>query len=111
MKIPIEEYIKKIALFTDSEYGRMIRNNFADIKGSAELAMLAAPTQDELQQLQRAVAIMTDTEKDNAETLNDRQIHKIASDARIDPAMFAIFINGYAMHCKKIKLDKKQANL
>jgi len=81
----------------------MIRNNFADIKGSAELAMLAAPTADELQQLKKAVAIMTDNEKKNAEALTDEQIQKIASDARVEPAMFAIFINGYVLHCKKIK--------
>jgi hypothetical protein len=103
MKFSIEEYFKKIASFADSEYGKMIRNNFADIKGSAELAMLAAPTTDELQQLQKALAIMTVSEKENAEVLTDEQIRKIADDAQIEPAMFAIFINGYALHCKKIK--------
>jgi hypothetical protein len=101
MKESIEEYLKKLANFADSDYGKMIRNNFADIKGSAELAMLAAPTTDELRQLEKAVAIMTPTEKSSAEYLTDEQIHKIAADAHIDLGMLAIFINGYALHCRK----------
>lgn len=55
----IDEYLEKVAQFTDSRYGRMIRNQFKDHRGSSELAMLAAPTADELEQLKRAVAIMT----------------------------------------------------
>jgi hypothetical protein len=80
----------------------MIRNQFADIKGSSELAMLAAPTADELEQLTKAVSIMTPEEKAAAESLSDEQIQKIASDARIDPANLAIFINGFALHCKRV---------
>jgi hypothetical protein len=79
----------------------MIRSQFKDIKGSSELAMLAAPTEDELQQLKKAVAIMTPAEKKNAGSLTDEQIQKIAADAQIDPAIFAIFINGYALHCER----------
>lgn len=60
--------------------------------------MLAAPSADELKQLKKAVAIMTPAEKQNADNLTDEQIHKIATDAGIDPANFAIFINGYALH-------------
>lgn len=84
----------------DNDYGRRIRNRFADTKGSSELAMLAAPTAEELEQLKKAVAIMTPAEKETAANLTDEQIQKIAADARIDPANFAIFINGYALHCK-----------
>ncbi len=80
----------------------MIRNQFADIKGSSELAMLAAPTADELEELTKAVAIMTPEEKATAESLSDEQIQKIAADARIDPANMAIFINGFALHCKRV---------
>ncbi len=79
----------------------MIRSNFKDIRGGSELAMLAAPTTEELQQLKKAVAIMTSDEKQNADNLSDEQIQKIAADAGIDTGIFAIFINGYALHCKQ----------
>ena len=80
----------------------MIRKQFKDIEGASELAMLAAPSTEELEQLKKAVAIMTPAEKQNAENLTDEQIHKIATDAGIDPANFAIFINGYSLHCKRV---------
>ncbi len=91
-----------MAAFADSEYGKMVRNQFKDIKGSSELAMLAAPSGEELEQLKRAVAIMTPSEKQKADSLSDEQIQRIAADARIDPANFAIFINGFALHCKRV---------
>jgi hypothetical protein len=96
----IEEYLKKVARFAGSEYGNMIRSQFKDIKGGSELAMLAAPSVEELEQLQRAVAIMTPDEKENASELTDEQIQKIANDAQVDPANLAIFINGYALYCR-----------
>lgn len=99
--ISIEQYLEKVARFADSDYGQMVRNQFQDISGASELAMLAAPTQDELAELMRAVAIMTPDEKQNAHTLADDQVLKIAEDAKIDPANFAIFINGYAIHKKR----------
>ena len=80
----------------------MVRNQFKDLKGSSELAMLAAPSSAELEQLRRAVAIMTPEEKQNADNLTDEQMQKIAVDASIDPGIFAIFINGYALHCKRV---------
>jgi len=91
-----------LAAFADSEYGRMIRERFRDIKGSSELAMLAAPSTEELEQLKRAVAIMTPNEKEKADSLTDEQIQRIAADAKIDPANFAIFINGFSLHCKRV---------
>lgn len=78
----------------------MVRNQFKDFTGTSELAMLACPSSDELEQLKKAVAVMTPTEKHNAASLTDDQIQKIAEDAGIDPAIFAIFINGYVLHCK-----------
>lgn len=80
----------------------MIRNQFKDIKGGSELAMLAAPTVEELRQLRKAVAIMTPTERQDADNLTDEQIQKIAAEAEVDPANFAIFINGFALHCKRV---------
>ena len=101
-KISIEQYLKKVGRFSDNEYGRLIRSQFKDIKGSSELAMLAAPSAEELEQLRKAVAIMTPDEKQNADSLTDEQIQKIAADAQVDPANFAIFINGYVLHCKRV---------
>ena len=101
-KIPLELYLKKVAHFAGSDYGMMIRDQFRDMKGASELAMLAAPSSDELEQLEKAVAIMTPDEKNNADTLTDEQVQKIAADAGIDPALFAIFINGYTLHYKRV---------
>lgn len=64
--------------------------------------MLAAPTVHELEQLKKAVAIMTPDEKENIENLTDEQIQKIAADAHVDPANLAIFINGYALYRKRV---------
>ena len=66
------------------------------------MAMLASPSSEELEQLKKAVAIMTPAEKQNAENLTDEQMQRIATDAGIDAANFAIFINGYALHCKRV---------
>jgi signal recognition particle GTPase len=78
----------------------MIRSQFADNEGSSELAMLTSPTKEELEQLKKAVAIMTPSEKETAHRLTDEQIQRIAADARIEPANLAIFINGYALQAK-----------
>jgi len=100
--ISIDQYLQKVATFVNSEYGRLVRNQFKDTKGTSELAMLATPTLEELEQLKKAVAIMTPKEKESANTLRDEQIERIAADAGIDPANFTIFINGYALHCKHV---------
>ena len=97
----IEKYLEKVARFAGSDYGKLIRNQFADDKGSSELAMLVVPSKAELEQLKKAVAIMTPDEKKQAANLTDEQTQKIAADAEVDPANLAIFINGYALHCKR----------
>jgi hypothetical protein len=101
-KISIKKYLEILAHFAGSDYGQMIREQFKDIEGASELAMLAAPSADELEQLEKAVAIMTPDEINNADTLTDEQVQKIAADAGIDPAVFAIFINGYTLHYKRV---------
>jgi len=101
-KISIEQYLEKVARFSSNEYGKAIRDQFEDIQGASELAMLAAPSTEELEQLRKAVAIMTPAERQNADTLTDEQIEKLAADAQIDPANLAIFMNGYALHCKRV---------
>jgi hypothetical protein len=99
--ISIEEYLAKVSRFAGSEYGRLVREQFRDNEGFSELGMLASPTPDELEKLQRAVAIMTTDEKQNAANLTDEQIHKIADDAKVEPGLLAIFLNGYALHHRK----------
>jgi hypothetical protein len=82
-------------------FGRQIREHFKDFRGSSELGMLASPTQDELEELKRAVAIMTPSEKAGAHELSDDQVTVIASDAGVNEATLAIFINGYALERRK----------
>ncbi len=101
-KLSLELYLKKLSLFVDDEFGHRVRQQFEDIRGSSELAMLQTPSSDELAQLEKAFAIMTPTEKQNAENLTDEQVQKIAADAEIDAGIFAIFINGYILECKRV---------
>ena len=101
-KISVEQYLEEVALFCDNRYGEAVRGRFQDTRGTSELAMLAAPTSRELEELRRGVAIMTPSERDRADRLSDEQIKEIAVDARIDPANFAIFINGYVLQCKRV---------
>ena len=97
----LQQYLEKVLQKTSDSFGKQYRGFFADNKGSAELAMLASPSKEEAQQLKIAVAIMTEDEKKNADKLTDEQIRRIAKDANIDSGIFAIFINGYALYCKK----------
>ncbi len=99
----IERYLDKVAACADDSYGRQFRRAFADHRGTADLAMLASPSAEEVRQLKAAMAIMTQDEKINAAKLSDAQILKIAQDAKIDPAILAVFINGYCIELKKLK--------
>ena len=101
-KITIEQYLEQVARFSGSDYGKMMREQFEDMQGASELAMLVSPSTEELEQLQKAVAIMTPDEKLNADTLTDEQTERLAADAQMDPANLAIFLNGYALHCKRV---------
>lgn len=102
VKLSIDQYLEEVARFCDDQYGNRVRGRFKDVRGTSELAMLVAPTSDELTQLRTAVAIMTPGEKQIADQLSDEQIEKIAVDAHVDPANFAIFMNGYALVCKRV---------
>lgn len=101
-KLTIDQYLEEVARFCDDRYGNRVRGRFKDVRGTSELAMLVAPTGEELTQLRTAVAIMTPGEKQMADQLSDEQIEKIAIDAHVDPANFAIFMNGYALVCKRV---------
>jgi hypothetical protein len=100
-KISLDEYLEEVARFCGSDYGKQVRNRFQDSRGTSELAMLAAPTAEELEQLRTAVAIMTPGEKEHADRLSDDQIARLAADAHADPANLAIFLNGYALRLKR----------
>ncbi len=98
--LTIDQYLQKVGKFVNSDYGMMVREQFCDNNGDSELAMLVAPSKEEFKQLKTAVAIMTEDEKSHAINLTDEQVAKIASDAQVDPANLAIFINGYALRCR-----------
>lgn len=97
----LEDYLKSLERFVGDAYGRQIRSQFQSADGKSELAMLAAPTRHEYDQLCRLTAIMTADEKRNAERLTDEQVARIAEDVGVDPALAAIFINGYVLAVKK----------
>jgi signal recognition particle GTPase len=99
--LTIEEYLRTLEPFVDNAYGRQIRRQFAGIDGKSELAMLVSPSKDEFEQMSRAAAIMTPAERQNAEHLTDEQIERIAADAKVDRAVLAIFLNGYALTLKR----------
>lgn len=103
MKLSLEEYIKKLSAMADDQYGQMYRRQFKDVWGTSELAMLQSPTADELEQLRRAVAIMTAKEKEMADSLTDEQAEKIAEDAKVDKGLLALFFNGYSIMCKRVR--------
>ena len=88
----------KLALMVDDEYGQRVRCRFKNIRGDSALAMLASPSREELEQLKKAVAIMTPKEKESVDKLSDKQVQGIAEDAKIDCGIFAIFINGYILY-------------
>ena len=97
----IDQYLEEVAQFAGNHYGKLMRQSFPDQEGKSELAMLVVPTAEELEELRRAVAIMTPGERDGAAALSDTQVQRIAEDAKADPANFAIFINGYVLHCNR----------
>jgi hypothetical protein len=101
-KVTIEEYVGKMRKFCGSDYGELVRNQFADNDGDSELAMLVAPSRQELSEFEKAVAIMTPDEKQHASELTDEQVAKISQDAQVDPGNMAIFFNGYTLHCKRV---------
>ncbi len=98
----VEQYLEQVARFVGNQYGNLIRQRFADSSGQSELAMLQVPTRIELEELKRAVAIMTPGEKMDLAGLTDEQIQRIAEDAQADPANLAIFVNGYVLQCQRV---------
>ena len=67
------------------------------MRGTAEIAMLAAPSQEEYDEFQRILEVMTEEEKTHPDTLTDAQIQDIAQCAKAESANVSIFINGYVL--------------
>ena len=97
----INEYLDYVGRFCKSNFGKRFRNQFRDTKGTAELAMLASPSENEYEDFQRAVKAMTAEQKAHPEELNDIQIKDIATKAQADCGNVSIFINGFILARKK----------
>jgi hypothetical protein len=93
----IEEYLEQVGRGVGNPFGRRYRQQFRDHSGTAELGMLAAPTAQEYDEMQRAVAAMTAREKEQADALTDEQVRDIAARAKVDCGTVSIFCNGYAL--------------
>ena len=100
--LSIDDYLRRLARFVDDPYGRQFRRQFADTRGGSELAMLQSPSRDEWAQMQRAVAALTTDERAGAERLSDEQVRRVAERAGVDPAIAAIFFNGYALERNRV---------
>ena len=93
----IEEYLAYIGQQRGSSFGKRYRQQFRDSRGTAELAMLAAPSEAEYEDFCRAVAAMSDEEKQETEQLTDQQVNEIARRSGADSGNIGIFVNGYVL--------------
>ena len=105
----IEDYLAYVGQFRQNEYGRRFRGQFCDQRGTAELGMLAAPSEQEYEELARAVKAMTAAEKAAPEKLGNEQIKDIARTAGADCGNVSIFINGYVL-ARKESADQGSEN-
>ena len=96
----IEEYLEYVGQGRKNAFGRRYRQQFRDTQGTAELAMLAAPSEVEYEDFRRAVAAMTDDERQRPEELNDVQIQEIAQRGQADAGNVSIFVNGFVLACR-----------
>lgn len=106
--LSIEQYLEHVGRQRNSSFGRRFRQQFRDTRGTAELAMLAAPSEQEYDEFCRAVEVMTEEEKNDPESLTDQQIRAIAERSRADSGNVSIFINGYVLARKKALDSEKQ---
>ena len=104
--LTLDEFLRSLERFVDDPYARRMRSQFGTADGKSELAMLAAPTRDEFEQCRRLAAMMTPDEKQNAERLSDAQVAALAEEAKVDKAIAAIFLNGYAIEKLNVKSQK-----
>ena len=69
--------------------------------------MLAAPSEEEFEDFCRAVAVMTQREKTEVETLTDEQVIEIAERCSGDSGNIGIFLNGYVLACREATETEK----
>ena len=77
--VNLEAYLEQVGQCRNQRFGRRYRDQFRDTRGSAELAMLAAPNEREYDEFRRAVAAMTTQERAAPEHLGDTEIAEIAN--------------------------------
>lgn len=95
--ISLDEYLHRVGQCRRQPFGQRFRNQFRDMRGTAEIAMLQAPSQQEYDEFHRILAAMTEEEKTHPDTLTDDQIQDIAQCAKAETANVSIFINGYVL--------------
>ena len=101
----LAEYLQQIGRCRGDAFGRRFRQQFADNRGTAELGLLAAPSEEEYAALSRAVEIMTEQEKADPGALTEQQLNDIAASADIDRGCLQIFLNGYELAQKRPEQD------
>ena len=102
----IEEYLEYVGTFRNSAFGQRYRHQFRDVRGTAEFAMLASPSEQEYNDFCKTVSVMTEAEKNQPELLGDEQIREIANRAQADSGHVGIFINGYVLARQKARNEK-----
>jgi len=105
----LEQYLAYVGRGRDQAFGRRFRRQFRDARGTAELAMLAAPSEDEYQDFRRTVAAMTDQEKQHVQDLGDEQIQDIARRGHADGGNVSIFLNGYVLARRQGQAQKRDS--
>jgi len=96
----IENYLEDVGRCRNNKFGQRFRSQFRDTAGSAELAMLASPSEQEYREFCETVKVMSENEKKNADNLSDDQIAEISSLAKADQGNVNIFFNGFALELK-----------
>ena len=106
----IEEYLEYVGRGRGDAFGRRYRSQFRDTRGTAELAMLAAPTEAEYKDFSRAVAAMSAEEKAHPENLSDEEIRAMAARCGAEAGNVSIFVNGYVLSRKQRQASEAKDN-
>ena len=105
--LSIEQYLRQVGRHRSSGFGKRFRRQFQDTQGTAELAMLVSPSEDEYADFCRAVTAMTDSEKQGPEKLSDDEVRAIAERAEANAGNVGLFLNGYILARKKATSNEK----
>ena len=97
----IDEYLAYVGRGRASAFGQRFRSQFRDTRGTAELGMLASPSEEEYAELSRLVGEMTAAEKARVEKLSDEEVRGIAERCGVESGTASIFVNGYVLARKQ----------